>query len=81
MLNACERAEKAVVLPPKPSDSLKLFQVNLGENYENQVYINFLDSNFITATIKNKDWDLAFDCSFESSRIFIMVERVYLSGF
>jgi hypothetical protein len=71
MLNACEKAEKAVVLPPKPSDSLKLFQVNLGENYEEQVYINFLDSNFIKASVKNKDWDLAFDCSFESNKIFM----------
>jgi hypothetical protein len=71
MFYACEKAEKPVVLPPKPSDSLMLFQVNLGENYEDQVYIDFLDSNFIKASVKNKDWDLAFDCSLESNRIFM----------
>ncbi len=68
-ISACEKAEKPIQLSAKPLDSVSLVQVNLGENYEDQVYVNFLEKNFIKSVVKNNCWDLAFDCSLESNKI------------
>lgn len=71
MLVACEKAEKPILLPTKPNDLISLVQVNLGEHSDEQVYINFLDSNYIKASVKNSCWDLAIDCAPEADRILI----------
>lgn len=68
---SCEKEEKPVKLPPKPLDSVELFQVNLGEKYEEQVFIDFTDSNFIRANVKNNCWDIAIECSPEYQRIYM----------
>lgn len=68
---ACEKAEKSMQLPPRPLDSVALVQVTLGEHSEDQVYVNFLDSNYVKSSVKNSCWDLAFDCAPETNRIFM----------
>lgn len=68
---SCEKAEVPYKLPPRPNDSLTLMQLDLGENYEDQVFINFLDSDFVRARVKNHSWDLAFECNPDARRIFI----------
>ncbi len=63
LLTACEKKEKAYILPDRPADSVRITQVNLGENYENQLFINFLDSNAVASAVKYDSWDLSFDCN------------------
>ena len=60
---ACEKPDKKYLLPPRPADSVEVTQIELGEDYENQVYINLLDSSPIKSSVKCNSWDLAFDCS------------------
>lgn len=73
VFTACEKQEKGYILPAKPDDQLNVFQLNLGENYEDQVYINFLDSNAVKATVKCNSWDLSFECG-------ILGSKVYMNG-
>ncbi|MBC7383735.1 MAG: HmuY family protein [Bacteroidia bacterium] len=68
---ACEKQEKGYILPARPNNLFNVYQFNLGENYEDQVYLNFLDSNPVKTTIKCNSWDLAFDCNILSTRIFM----------
>ncbi|MDZ4668975.1 MAG: HmuY family protein [bacterium] len=70
-LCSCEKEDTAVILPPRPNALISLLQVGLGENYEDQVYVNFLDSNYEKARVKNNIWDLAFDCKMGSNRVMI----------
>lgn len=58
---ACEKVEKPVKLPPKPYEDLRVIQLDLGENYESQVFLNIFDSMPIKTTVKCSDWDLAFE--------------------
>ncbi len=71
IFTSCERKELPYSLPPKPSDSVSILQVNLGEKYDDQVYVDFLDSNFVKSTVKNNAWDIAIDCAFENQRIYM----------
>jgi hypothetical protein len=68
---SCEKEELAVKLPPHPLDSVSIMQISLGENYEDQVFVNFLDSNIEKARINNSSWDLAFDCMPQSNKVMI----------
>jgi hypothetical protein len=79
-LQSCEKAEKPYSLAKKPGDSVVLIQVNMGEAYENQIYINFLDSNFVKNTVKNNCWDLGFDCNPNSKNIWINGGKGVLIG-
>jgi len=79
-LQSCEKAEKPYALHKKPNDSMVLVQVNMGEAYDNQVYINFLDSNFIKNTVKNTCWDLGFDCNANSKNIWMNGGKGVLLG-
>ncbi len=71
ILASCEKKEHPYSLPNRPTDSVTLFQLNLGEKYEDQVYIDFTDSNFIKSNVKNACWDIAIDCSFDYQRIYM----------
>lgn len=71
IFTSCEKEETAIVLPPRPIDAISILQVPLGENYEDQVYINFMDSNIEKSRVKNASWDLAFDCNPQGNRVMI----------
>ncbi len=70
-LAACEKKETPFVLPSKPVDSVRISQFDLGEKYENQIFVNFLDSNPIRANINGDSWDLSFDCSPGGYRVYM----------
>ncbi len=67
---SCERAELPVKLPPKPIDSLRVLQVDLGEDYTLQKYINLFDSPAVKASFETNNWDLSFECGKYGFRIF-----------
>jgi hypothetical protein len=69
VLNACEKPETPYTLPPRPINAARMLQVDLGSNYEQQTYINFLDSNIIKATVNINSWDIAFDCKPNAFRV------------
>lgn len=58
---ACEKVEKPVKLPPKPAEDLRVIQLDLGENYESQIFLNIFDSIPVKTSVKCSDWDLAFE--------------------
>lgn len=68
-ITSCEKEEAAIVLPARPINAISIMQVPLGENYEDQVYINFMDSSIEKSRVKNASWDLAFDCNPQANRI------------
>lgn len=57
-----------------------MLQVDLGSNYEQQTYINFLDSNIIKATVNINSWDLAFDCNPNAFRVLMNGGKGILIG-
>lgn len=69
--SSCEKEETPYKLPPKPHGNIQINQIDLGENYESQVYINLLDSMPIKASFDGNSWDLAFESSSEGKRIFL----------
>lgn len=70
-LFSCEKIEKPIKLPPKPSGDLKVMQIDLGENYESQVYLNIFDSLPVKTKVKCGDWDLSFECKPNGFRVAI----------
>lgn len=58
VLLSCEKEEKPWVLPPLP-DSVSVQQIDMGPDYNNQVYYHFQKG--IVRTVDNRSWDLAFD--------------------
>lgn len=77
---ACEKPDKRYLLPPKPGDSIEVRQLDLGENYENQIYVNLLDQNIIKSTVKYDSWDLAFECGGNGTRVFMNGGKGVLIG-
>jgi hypothetical protein len=71
VLLACEKAEKPYVLPQKPNAQLKVAQINLGEKYTEQVYVNLFDSVPVKASLACSAWDLAFEAQSNGFRIFM----------
>ncbi len=71
VLFACEKAEKPYVLPPKPNAQLTVAQINLGEKYTEQVYVNLFDSVPVKASLLCSAWDLAFDAHSTGFRIYM----------
>lgn len=66
---SCEKPEIPVVLPPKPGDSTRLFAVELGDQYDKQVFVN-LDNEQVS-TINGNSWDLYFNCGPDEKQVFI----------
>jgi hypothetical protein len=60
LLTSCEKEEKPWALPPLP-DSVSVQQIDMGSDYNNQVYYDF--QNGIVRTVDNRSWDLAFDAA------------------
>lgn len=68
IFSSCEKKEDPITLP-KANDSLKLFSVCLGSNYDKQVFLN-LDNNQSTV-VENSSWDLYFDADAAGKNIYI----------
>ena len=68
-ISSCEKIEKPYKLPPKPAEDIKVIQLNLGENYESQVFLDIFDSMPIKSTLKCADWDLSFESKANGFRI------------
>jgi len=68
---SCEKAEKPYQLPQKPDAKLQVAQINLGEKYTEQVYVNLFDSMPIKASIACAAWDLSFEAKTNGFRIFM----------
>ena len=68
---ACEKPEKPYQLPQKPDAQLQVAQINLGEKYTEQVYVNLFDSLPIKASIACAAWDLSFEAKTAGFRIFM----------
>jgi hypothetical protein len=56
---ACEKSDKAIVLPPKGDGTA--IQVNMGEEYDEHYYVS-LENQSIVHSAKSSDWQLAFTC-------------------
>lgn len=67
---ACEKDENPYLLPPKPYNALRQLQVDMGENYTTQNFINLFDSSIVKALTDNSGWDLAFECGEDGYRIY-----------
>ena len=80
IFSACEKPETPYALPPRPIDAPRMLQVDLGDNYEQQTFINFRDSSFVKATVNINSWDLAFDCNPNSYRILMNGGKGVLIG-
>ncbi|MCA0427299.1 MAG: HmuY family protein [Bacteroidetes bacterium] len=70
-LGSCEKEETPYKLPPKPHGNIRISQINLGENYEEQIYIHLLDSPSIKASFDGNSWDLSFESSPWGNRIYL----------
>lgn len=68
-LLGCEKADKPYVLPEKPNANLVVSQVNLGEKYTEQVYVNLFDSIPVKTSFASNAWDLSFEAKPEGFRI------------
>lgn len=66
LVTSCEKAETPVVLP-KPEG--KKFEFNLGDSYNNQVYVNLEHGELIT--VDATSWDIAFNCDPRSKDIYM----------
>lgn len=71
VLSSCEKEESPYKLPPKPHGDIRINQINLGENYEDQIYIHLLDSPSVKASFDGNTWDLGFESRPEGKRIFL----------
>jgi hypothetical protein len=67
-LSACNKKDKAIVLPPQNGGSY--LQTNMGENYENQFFID-LSTRKIVYTSPINNWELAFESNGNSNGIFL----------
>jgi hypothetical protein len=56
-LSACEKIDRPYELPP-PGDVVRA-EVNMGENYDTEIYFHFADKQQYTMNLN--DWDLAFE--------------------
>lgn len=65
---SCEKPEKAIQLPDK--GSAQLARVDMGENYENQVFFD-LENAQIVMTSKVLSWDLAFENGPNGYHVFV----------
>lgn len=63
---SCEKPETPIALPASEG---KKFEFDLGDDYNNQVYVN-LESGKVK-TVLSTSWDLAFDCGLESRNIYM----------
>jgi hypothetical protein len=70
LVASCERAELPVKLPPKPIEALRVLQVDLGEDYSLQKYINLFDTPSVKSSFETNNWDLSFECGKYGFRIF-----------
>lgn len=68
-LASCEKPETPYKLPPRPDNPPRMLQVDLGNNYEQQTFINLIDSNFIKGVLNINEWDLSFDCKPDAHRV------------
>jgi hypothetical protein len=66
--SSCEKEEVPIKLPPK-DHNVRMMSVDLGTEYDKQVYIN-LDSG-IVQSVDNNLWDLSFDAAPEGFAIYI----------
>ncbi|MCE2740182.1 MAG: HmuY family protein [Sphingobacteriales bacterium] len=80
VLSACEKPEKPYGLPPKPINAPRMMQVDLGDNYEQQTFINFTDSQFVKNTININSWDIAFDCNLDVHKVLMNGGKGILIG-
>ena len=79
LLCSCQKDE--IPIQPLPKGDAEIYQVELGDNYENQVYFGLLD-NAVISTNKKTDWDLAFESSSTGWRIILnssKLERIHRS--
>lgn len=67
-ISSCEKKEEPITLP-KANDSLRLFSVSMGPNYDKQIFLN-LDNKQETV-IENNSWDLYFDADANGKNVYI----------
>ncbi len=68
LLTSCEKVESPVVLPVKGGTDL--FRVDMGEEYENQIFFDF-STRQVVMTSKVNSWDLAFDADPKGYHVFM----------
>ncbi|MCE2787418.1 MAG: HmuY family protein [Bacteroidota bacterium] len=67
-LSSCEKEEIPVKLPPRDFN-VRMMGVDLGTEYDKQVYINL--NSGIVQSVDNNSWDLSFDAAPEGFTIYI----------
>lgn len=67
LFSACEKKETPITLPPKGDGAV--MQVDMGETYEYQYFIN-LQTQQIVHISPISNWDLALQCGENDSAIF-----------
>lgn len=68
LFSSCEKKEDALVLPPPTGASHAM--VNMGENYDKQVYFDF-ETGSAVFTSQLLSWDIAFEASPDGRHIFL----------
>src|SRR5574343_604875 len=68
IVSSCEKKEEPITLP-KANDSLSLFSITMGANYDKQVFLN-LDNKQETV-VENNSWDLYFDADANGKNVYI----------
>jgi hypothetical protein len=68
LMSSCEKEEKALVLPPATGASHA--SVNMGNNYERQIYFDF-ETGLPVFTSDPDSWDLAFEAGANGRHIFM----------
>lgn len=79
-LASCEKPETPYKLPPRPDNPPRMLQVDLGDNYEQQSFINIIDSQFLKAVVNINTWDLSFDCKPDAHRVLMNDGKGVLVG-
>ena len=57
-------------IPPHVAGDLQLGQVEMGVNYNNQVFYS-LENNNITSQNNETEWDIAFGCDIQKNHVFL----------
>lgn len=80
LVASCEKAERPLNLPP--AGAAAMAQVNMGEDYDSQIFFDF-ETGAIVHTSSVNSWDLAFENTEEGCHVFINGGKnifVYNSG-